>query len=101
MTSSFLAEAKAPCVVVGGEVDVSNAQELRESLEAALRRVDRHESLVVDLLGVDLLACAGAREIRRFCARCLEAGVVMTIRARAGGTVAEVLRVAGLADLLG
>jgi anti-sigma B factor antagonist len=87
------------CVVrLHGEVDISNAQEVSEAIEAAVPR-DALE-LAVDLTGTDYLDSAGVSLLVRLAERLQARRQRMTLVAPSGSAVRAVLEITGVPNLM-
>jgi anti-anti-sigma factor len=83
--------------MVSGEVDISTATELTESLEAAMR--DSVGAFVVDLCDVDFLDSSGVNVLLRARAVLGQAERTLVIVCPPGAA-RRIFEVAGIADLL-
>jgi anti-sigma B factor antagonist len=82
-----------------GEVDMSNADELRVALAAAVP-VEAN-GIVLDLSAVDYLDSAGIRMIYHLSEAVQARRQTLLVVIPAGSMVADVLRIAGVADYIG
>ena len=82
-----------------GEVDMSNADELRAALVAAIPA--EAPGIVLDLSGVDYLDSAGIRMIYHLSESLQVRRQMLQIVIPDGSMVADVLRLAGVADYVG
>jgi anti-sigma B factor antagonist len=85
-------------VRITGEIDLSNALVVRDRLTAL---ADGARTVVVDLAALEYLDSQGIHVLVELWQRRREAGEALVVHAPAGTIAAEVLEVAGLADLLG
>ena len=79
-----------PVVTVAGEIDMSNADRLRDALGLAAAAAADGGSFVVDLTGVEYLDSAGVHALFEHAAR---------IRLIAGPLLEPVLTISGLSDI--
>jgi anti-sigma B factor antagonist len=90
----------ARLVVVGGEVDLANAEQLRVALLAATRRSGVAETIRVDLAHVRFLDARGVSALVEASLAARRAGVRFVVQ-NPHGVVRRVLEATGTAPLLG
>lgn len=86
------------CLSVAGEVDVSNAGELRDELDRALAEGARN--VVLDMTAMPYIDSTGIGVLVGFAHRCAEAQASFAV-ANPQRNVARVLALLGLSDELG
>lgn len=84
-------------VTVAGEIDLSNADQLRKDLDAAV--IDAH-AVVVDLTAVDYLDSQGVQLLYATARRLAGRGAELAVVSPTDSVVGEVLAVAGLDHLV-
>ena|SRR2546430_2125134 len=82
-----------------GEIDVETGPELRKALKAAL--AEGPERITVDLAGVTFCDCTGLGLLVGVRRRAQAAGVEFEVTGVTSPTVAKLIRIFGLAELLG
>lgn len=88
---------RATVALVGGEVDLSNADRLLEEL---MVRVGEDPWLVIDLSGCSYLDSAGLRTIARLDVRCREIGARLRLVVDPDGSVDRVLSMTRMSAVL-
>ena len=86
-------------VHVVGEVDMASVAVMKESLLDACADAGPSGRVVADLTGVTFFGSTGLAVLAEAYSRCDAAGVTFTVAA--SGSVLRILRIVGLADLLG
>lgn len=93
-------DGRSAVIAVTGEIDMGSEADLRAAVDAALEHRPRPAEITIDLAQVNFCDSAGIRALLVSHQTAAASGVDLRVR-RPQPTVANVLRVTGVNDLLG
>jgi stage II sporulation protein AA (anti-sigma F factor antagonist) len=91
------AEGKTVTVFLAGDLDHSNAKEIREDIDCAIER-NSPERLVLDFSGLEFMDSSGIGLIMGRYKKCEPLGCKITVSG-AKGTIKKVIKIAGIERL--